>query len=125
MIFGAPTDRSIRLLAARLRRLPAVPRPTGGGLVQPVFVDDVAVAVVELGDRHGDVQLDAVLPLGGARRLTLGELVDDLARRLGVRRLPIRLSINAMAGLTKRSGLSERHRALHAVAMLTTDRVVR
>jgi len=126
MIFGSPRDRNLRLLTRMLQRLPACPRFTGGGLIQPVFVDDVAAAVWETArrTRDGDKTLPRTIPYGGTLQMTFGGLCEDISDREGLRRLPISISVAMLSKLSRLTGADRRGRLGHAVSMLTTARVV-
>ena len=87
MIFESRSDRNLRLLTRVLHRLPARPRFTGGGLIQPAFVDDVAAAVWEAArrTRDGDETLPRTIPYGGTRQMTFGALYEDICEHQELR----------------------------------------
>lgn len=121
MIYGSPRDRNIGSLARLVARLPVVPRFTGGGLIQPVAVQDVAdVVVCSLGGAASGLTVEC----GGPDRVQLGDLLDLLADLLCQRRLPVRIPVRAVAAVASSSRLAGRHRALHAIEMLRYDRTV-
>lgn len=126
MIFGSTRDRNLRLLTRVLRLLPACPRFTGGGQIQPVFVDDVAAAVWEAArrTRDGDEALQRVIPYGGTRRMTFGALCADISERERLRRLSLPVPVGMLDRLSKMIGADRRSRVGHALSMLTTTRVV-
>jgi len=126
MIFGWSRDRNVRKLARLILSAPAVPRLRGGGRIQPVFVDDVAAAAVELATRAsaGDNVLPPVVPYGGLRPMRVGDLVEDLRVELGVRRLPVSVPVALLSRAAHTTRLDRTGRFGHAVSMLTTSRVV-
>lgn len=126
MIFGSPRDRNVRLLTRALHRLPGCPRFTGGGLIQPVFVDDVAAAVWEAARRthDGDETLLRTIPYGGTRQMTFGGLCEDICEHQELRRLPVPIPVGMLGKLSRLTGSDRRGRFGHAVSMLTTTRVV-
>jgi nucleoside-diphosphate-sugar epimerase len=119
MIYGSSRDRNIRLLARLITKLPAVPRLTGGGLIQPVLVDDVADAIVTtVGARFLSVDV------GGPVPIRLGALVAELARLLERRVAPVPVSVDLLARIARLVSDQRPSRAIHALAMLRHDRVV-
>lgn len=122
MIYGSPRDRNLRRLAHLVERLPAVPRVVGGGLIQPVFVDDVAAAVAGGLAGRGE---RGVVEAGGADAVSFDGLLQLLAVELGRRRLPVPVPLGLLSGVIGRLGVGHRSRALHALEMLSYDRVVR
>ena len=96
MIYGAAGDRNMARLIRFVARCPVVPLPgRGGALLQPVHVDDLALAAV-----------DALLCVAAARREynlpggeagTLREIVEHVASLLGRRRLLVPLPLRPVA----------------------------
>ena len=83
-IYG-PGDHSMNRFVAFCRRLPIVPVIGDGRTpVWPVFVKDVARAVVEL-VRREDVR-STVLELGGPERLTMDQVIRTIQEVIGRRR---------------------------------------
>lgn len=126
MIFGSPRDRNLRLVSRVLQRLPACPRFTGGGLIQPVFVDDVAAAVWEAARRTRDYDetLPRIIHYGGTRQMTFGALCEDICEHQDLRRLPVPVPVGFLGKLSRLTGADRRGRLGHAVSMLTTTRIV-
>ena len=121
MIYGSARDRNLRNLARVVARLPVVPRAVGGGLIQPVFVDDVGAAVAgALEGRAGR----GVVEAGGADAVPLDRLLELLAAGLGRRRVPVPVPLGVASGAIRRFGVGNRSRALHALEMLSYDRAV-
>jgi len=84
MIYGAPGDRNISRLITYLMKRSWVAVPGSGAfLLQPVFVDDLARAVVQVIDNDGTSIRDYNLP--GGQILTFNEIVDLIARYLSRR----------------------------------------
>jgi uncharacterized protein YbjT (DUF2867 family) len=120
MIYGASRDRSVRLLARLVARLPAVPRLVGGGVIQPVLADDVADAVATTLGTSGQLEAD----LGGPTAVRLGALVAELARLLDRRVVPVPVPVPVLAFLGQLVSQRRTSRGIHALAMLRRDRTV-
>jgi uncharacterized protein YbjT (DUF2867 family) len=85
VMFG-PDDAFLTALAPWLQRLPAYPLfGEGRTRLQPVYVEDVANAIVHL--LLSKEAPHAVYELGGPRIYSYHELLSNLAKRLGVRPL--------------------------------------
>lgn len=120
MIYGSYRERNVRRLADACARLPAIPSIRGGGLVMPVFADDVASAIIEV---FGSPGSQDPRPVGGPRPLRMGDILDSLASAAGFRRIRVTLPIDpAIRG----SALLGAHgsKLVHAVQMLGVDRIV-
>jgi nucleoside-diphosphate-sugar epimerase len=112
MIFGAPDDgnvsRVLKTLAQWPRALPIVlPLPDGGRrLVQPIFIDDVAAAVVaavERADSDGEP-----IVLAGPEPIQYRTMITQCAATLGRRThvVPVPLGpIAAVAAIAARAGV--------------------
>lgn len=86
MIYGAPGDRNLERLLRFVRRVPVVPVPGGGGgLQQPVHVEDVAGAIAAVTPR-GDLAGRA-FDVAGPAPMTFRALLRTVAAVLGRRRL--------------------------------------
>lgn len=84
MIYGSPRDRNMIRLVRHIQRWPFVfVAGSGEHLQQPVFVDDVAAAVVD-SLRH-DATIGRAYNISGAAPLTFNEVIDTVARVLGKR----------------------------------------
>lgn len=94
VIFGEG-DEFVRMLAALVKALPIVPIVgTGQSVFQPIWVGDVAAAILRALD-------DAATPggtydLGGPEQLTYAEILRVVESTLGARRLDLHLSIAVM-----------------------------
>ncbi len=82
MIYGSPRDRNISRLLRALRRMPIFPIVGDGrGLHQPIYVDDLADAVVAaVASPRTSRQ---AYNLGGAEPLTFVDLVRQAGRAVG------------------------------------------
>jgi hypothetical protein len=117
MIYGSRRDNTVRRLNVALTKLPAVPRFTGGAMITPVLADDLAEAILEA----LDMDTTQPLPVAGPRPIQFGELVDELCRVAGHRRLRLSVSVPMLAAV----GRATRRRfgkVSHALEMLTVDR---
>jgi NADH dehydrogenase len=86
VIFG-PDDSFINRFAALLRLAPLLPMPQLGARFAPVYVEDVAAAIVrslEDSATHGQTY-----ELCGPDIYTLGEILQFILRQLGIRRLVV------------------------------------
>lgn len=108
MIYGGDRERNIGRIIALLVRWPRWlpllwPVPGGGiALTQPVYVDDVASAIVAAATTN--VSLDRTIVIAGARALPLAELLRACAakldRRLHILPVPTNYLIGAVRLLT-------------------------
>jgi uncharacterized protein YbjT (DUF2867 family) len=91
VIFGEG-DAFVRLLAALVKALPAVPIVgSGKAELQPIWVGDVASAVVRA--LEDDATVGQSYDLGGPGRLAYEQIVDLLIASLGVRRIKVHLPV--------------------------------
>ena len=98
MIFGRKGDRNIERLVKMLRKLPIVPLVgCGSALQQPIFVDDVAKAVVDAFSNNKTIK--KAYNISGAQALTFKQLANEAGQALGRRILfvPIPLTILRLA----------------------------
>jgi uncharacterized protein YbjT (DUF2867 family) len=98
MIYGSDRDRNMMRLIRFLQRSPVIPvAGSGQRLMQPIYVDDVARAVVSA--LKTQVTLRRTYNIAGARPLTLDEIIDTICRILGrrVRKLHVPLGPIAAA----------------------------
>lgn len=86
MIYGSARDRNLFRLCKLLRRTRLAPRVSGGAYLMPVFVDDVAAAIIELVD---DGASTCVRPISGPAQVTFGDVLDELCRAGGIKQLPL------------------------------------
>jgi uncharacterized protein YbjT (DUF2867 family) len=93
MIYGSARDRNMARLVRFLRRWPVMPIPgSGRRLMQPIYVDDVARAVVDA--LQTERTIGRAYNIAGAAPLTFDEIVDTAARllRRRVRKLHLPLA---------------------------------
>jgi nucleoside-diphosphate-sugar epimerase len=107
MFYGSPRDRNMCRLIRFVRRWPVVPvAGDGERMQQPVFVDDVASAM--LAALRSDTPIGRAYDLPGARPLTFNEVIDTVARLLGRRvrkiHLPVALLLRPLQ-LAERLGM--------------------
>jgi nucleoside-diphosphate-sugar epimerase len=82
MIYGAPGDRNMERLLASLRRVPFVPAPDAGRtLQQPVYVDDLAGALLAAVVAQSAV--GQAINVAGPTPLTFADVVKHAGRAVG------------------------------------------
>jgi nucleoside-diphosphate-sugar epimerase len=87
MIYGGVQENNLRRLFATLRRSPVLPVPGGGSnLVQPVFVEDVALCIAAAATRTW--QGTHVIPVCGPQPMRWREMAEACMAATG-RRLPM------------------------------------
>jgi uncharacterized protein YbjT (DUF2867 family) len=105
MIYGSARDRNMFRLVRLLRWSPVLPVfGTGKGLMQPVHVDDVAKAIIDV--LRVECTVGRAYNIAGAAPLTYNEVIRTTARLLRRRvlllHLPHRLVISLAAALERR-----------------------
>ncbi|MDA0652433.1 MAG: NADH-ubiquinone oxidoreductase, partial [Proteobacteria bacterium] len=103
MVYGGGSERNVTRILSLVRRwpqwLPLIWPVPGGGktLVQPVFVDDVAAALVSAATTHAPIARTIVV--AGAQPITLADMLRACAsacgRRLRIVPVPTSLLIGA------------------------------
>jgi uncharacterized protein YbjT (DUF2867 family) len=90
MIFGTSRDRNMARLVRLVKRWPVIP-VLGSGLYlqQPVYVGDVATASLDVLQHDGTLR--KAYDVSGARPLTYEDVIQTVARLLGVRRRLLRI----------------------------------
>jgi nucleoside-diphosphate-sugar epimerase len=84
MIYGSPRDRNMWRLIKFMRLSPIVPIfGDGKYLQQPIYVDDVAAAV--LGCLKADLTIGKSYNIAGKHALTYNEVIDTLAKAMNKR----------------------------------------
>ncbi len=92
MIFGSKDDRNIFRLIRWINNYPIIPVfQNGEGLQQPVFVEDVAWAIVE--SINNPNTKNKIFNLAGPKAIKLKKMIDIISKKLGKR--TIQISINA------------------------------
>ena len=92
MIFGTPRDRNIIRLIRWVKKYPIIPVfNKGQALQQPVFVEDVALAIVN--SLENDNSINQIFNIAGAKPLTFAEMIDYIAEKLDKK--IIKFSINS------------------------------
>lgn len=96
MIFGPGNDRNITRLRSMMTRVPIMPIfGAGQRLVQPVYVEDVAQAAVDVA--FCNEAIGKGFELAGAEALTYNDMIDTVAGELG--RTVIKVHIPISLGL--------------------------
>ncbi len=84
MIYGSPRDRNMWRLIKFMRLSPIVPIfGDGKYLQQPIYVDDVAAAV--LGCLKADITIGKSYNIAGKHALTYNEVIDTIAKAMNKR----------------------------------------
>lgn len=99
MIYGTPKDRNMWRLVKYLKRLPILPiLGSGTYLQQPVFVGDLATAIVSAYEKN--ISIKKVYNISGAEALTYNEVIDITGKVLGKKvlkiHIPMKLSYNLL-----------------------------
>jgi nucleoside-diphosphate-sugar epimerase len=99
MIYGTTKDRNMWRLVKYLKRVPVLPiLGSGEYLQQPVFVKDLAIAIVNAFEK--DISIKRAYNISGAEALTYNEVVDITGRALGKKvlkvHIPMKLSYNLL-----------------------------
>jgi nucleoside-diphosphate-sugar epimerase len=90
MIYGSPRDRNMIRLIRFIHRWPVIPIPgSGRRLLQPVHVQDVAKAVVDVLDHSNTIR--KAYNISGKHPHTYNEIVDLICKALGVKRLKLHI----------------------------------
>ena len=100
MIYGSPRDRNMWRLIKFMRLSPIVPI-FGDGLYlqQPIYVDDVATAV--LGCLKADITIGKSYNIAGKQALTYNEVIDTLAKAMNKRVWKLHIPSKPVVGLLK------------------------
>jgi nucleoside-diphosphate-sugar epimerase len=100
MIYGTPKDRNMWRLVRYLKRLSIIPvLGDGTYLQQPVFVKDLAGAVVSV--YENPVSIKKAYNISGADALSYNEVIDITAKSLGKRAIKIHISMKLSCNLLK------------------------
>ncbi len=108
MIYGAPADRNICRLIRYLQRWPIIPIIGNGRyLQQPVYVEDVAKAIVNALMTERTIGKSYNIP--GATALTFNEVIDTIYKLLGRKDYKIHMPVSPVVkglGAAERLGLN-------------------
>ena len=99
LIYGAGDTKNLALMEKMLKVLPVLPLLGGGRfMIQPVYVEDVVPVVVRAleGDRK-----NRIYHLAGPEQISLKEMIDLLAARLGKKPLLIPVPLKPVQVLTR------------------------
>jgi nucleoside-diphosphate-sugar epimerase len=99
MIYGSPRDRNIWRLIRWLKTIPVFPvMGSGNYLMQPIYVDDVAQAIVL--SLHHEKTIAKCYNIAGGHVLTYNSLIDTVGEQLNRRilkiHLPVKLSVRIL-----------------------------
>jgi nucleoside-diphosphate-sugar epimerase len=99
MIYGTPRDRNMWRLVNILKKFPVLPiLGSGTYLQQPVYVEDLATAIVSAYEKPVSIKKD--YNVSGAKSLTYNEVVDITGEALGKKvlklHIPMKLSYNLL-----------------------------
>lgn len=120
MIYGTRGDKNISRIIHAVSRLGWVPRAKGGGLVMPVFGEDVVSAILEiLSGKHPG----GTFPVAGPEPLYFGQILEAISVATDLPQRGPRLPIHALAKASTAINAKGRP-GLHALQMLLQDRIV-
>ncbi|MCU1807121.1 NAD(P)H-binding protein [Cytobacillus firmus] len=99
MIYGTSKDRNMWRLVKYLKRLPVLPiLGSGTYMQQPVYVKDLAIAIVSAYEKK--VSIKKAYNISGAKALSYNEVVDITGKALGKKviklHIPMKLSYNLL-----------------------------
>ena len=98
MIYGTSRDRNLCRLIRFVKKWRVVPVPgRGEALQQPVYVEDLARAVVRVID--ADLTIGKSYNLPGARPVSFNEMVDTVAGLLDLRAFRVHLPVGVLAAV--------------------------
>ncbi len=100
MIYGSPRDRNIWRLVKWLKTLPIIPiMGNGNYLQQPIYVDDVAQAI--LSTLESKRTIGKCYNIAGEKAITYNEVIDTIGNHLNRRILKIHFPANIMVNMLK------------------------
>ncbi|MBM7571376.1 NAD-dependent epimerase/dehydratase family protein [Aquibacillus albus] len=99
MIYGTSKDRNMWRLVKYLKRLPVLPiLGSGTYLQQPVYVKDLAIAIVSAYEKN--ISIKKAYNISGDKALSYNEVVDITGKALGKKvvkiHIPMKLSYNLL-----------------------------
>jgi uncharacterized protein YbjT (DUF2867 family) len=120
MIYGSARDRNMARLIRFLQRSPVMPIPgSGRRLMQPVYVDDVARAVVDA--LQSDRTAGRAYNIAGAAPLTFNDIVDTAARLLGRRVRKLHLPLGPAVAVLRAAERAHLRLPVRAEQLLRLD----
>jgi len=100
MIYGAPDDRNMIRLIRVIDKWPCIPVfGSGEYLQQPVYVDDVAEAIITVLDNKNTVHRE--FNISGKDAYTYNEIIDLTSTAIGKNIIKIRIPYKISVGLAK------------------------
>ena len=100
MIYGSPRDRNMWRLIKFMRLSPIVPTfGDGKYLQQPIYVDDIAAAV--LGCLKADITIGKSYNIAGLHALTYNQVIDTIAKAMNKRVLKLHIPPKPVVGTLK------------------------
>jgi uncharacterized protein YbjT (DUF2867 family) len=100
MIYGGPRDRNMWRLIKCMRLSPIVPIfGDGKYLQQPIFVDDVAAAVLSC--LKADITIGKSYNIAGKQAITYNEVIDTIAKAMNKRVWKLHIPSRPVVGLLK------------------------
>jgi len=100
MIYGSSRDRNMCRLVGHLKKWPVMPMPgSGENLQQPVYVDDVARAIVDAVSTDRTIRKSYNIP--GLKALTFKEVVETISNQLGRKILKVNFPISPFVKLLR------------------------
>jgi nucleoside-diphosphate-sugar epimerase len=101
LIYGTGEDASLQRVVAYLRRMPVLPLPGGGGLVQPIHVNDV-IRALEAAMLMEEAPREAIV-IAGPTPMSYASMIRELARSLGIRALVVTIPLAPLLVLARLS----------------------
>jgi nucleoside-diphosphate-sugar epimerase len=101
LIYGTGEDASLERVVAYLKRVPVLPLPGGGGLVQPIHVNDV-IRALEAAMLIEEAPKEAIV-IAGPMPMSYASMVRELARSLGIRALVVTIPLAPLLLLARLS----------------------
>ena len=102
IIFGVE-DSFVNRFAQLITLLPVVPIIGGDTKFQPVFVGDIAKAVLQIANKP-DVYRAKILEFGGPQTLSMAELNHWIAKKIGAKKLFVSIPSMAAAATARMTG---------------------
>ncbi|MBI1776128.1 MAG: SDR family oxidoreductase [Proteobacteria bacterium] len=103
LIYGTGEDASLQRVVAYLRRIPVLPLPGGGGLVQPIHVEDV-VRALEAAMLVADPPRNGMV-IAGPTPMTYASMIRELARARGLKAIIVNIPLAPLLLLARLTAL--------------------